>query len=68
MQPADVARGNRERGQMAHLSAAIQHVHHAMEDLPDPAAKSKLAAALNTLTTVQENCHKTYAGMERHES
>jgi hypothetical protein len=66
MRPADVAAKNREGGgHLASLSAAIQSTHEAMADIPDPAMKSKLAAALNTLTTVQEGCHAPYQGPNR---
>lgn len=66
MHPAETAQTNRDkRGELASLSHAIQHLHQAIMDLPDASAKSKATAALNTLTSIQEQAHKPYIGPER---
>lgn len=66
MHPAESAEQARERkGELQSLSAAIQHAHQAMADISDPDAKSQIAAAVNTLTTVQAKCHQPYMGPHR---
>jgi len=66
MHPAETAQDNREkRGQFASLSHAIQHLHAAIVELPDAASVSKATAALNTLTSIQEQQHKPYIGPEK---
>lgn len=63
MRPADIAEANRRKmAETGSLSQAIQHLHDAIAEMSDASHKSRLAAALNTLTTVQEQCHKQYGG------
>lgn len=63
MRPADVAEANRRKqSELGALSESIQYLHQAIADMPDASHKSRLAAALNTLTTVQEQCHREYMG------
>ena len=66
MQPADAAASNRTRmANMESLGLSIQHLHRAIEDMPSADQKSKLAAALNQLTTIQAEAHKPYVGPNR---
>ena len=66
MHPAETAQSNRDKlGGFASLSHAIQHLHAALVELPDAASVSKATAALNTLTSIQEEAHKPYVGPER---
>lgn len=68
MHPADTAEKNRNgEHEMQSLSNAIQWTHKAIASMGDPEAKSQLAAALNTMTTVQAKAHKPYVGPERRE-
>ena len=58
MRPADQAAVNRERASNgAALSEAINWTHQAMQEMTDAGAISKLGAALNTLTTIQEQLY-----------
>ena len=66
MQPADVAAQNRNQmANMESLKLSIQHLHRAIEDMPNAEQKSKAAAALNTLTTIQAEAHRPYIGPNR---
>jgi hypothetical protein len=66
MHPAEAAASNRQKaGKMESLQHSIQFLHSAIAEMPKAETKSKLAAALNQLTTIQAEETRVYSGPER---